>query len=230
MSRRIGTVVVGAGPAGLATSERLAAAGHDHVVLERGRIGDTWRTERWDAFRLNTPNWMNGLDDDPHGFGTAADLVARLESRAASLPVEEGVEVGAVWRRRGGGYLVAAGDDVWESDHVVAASGAMRVPYLPSVSDHVTGLGVEHLHSADYRRPADLPDGAVLVVGSGQSGAQIALDLRESGRRVPPATSLVPRGPRRYRGRDIMEWARDFGMLDQPAEEIEEQERRLPQI
>jgi putative flavoprotein involved in K+ transport len=230
MSRRIGTVVVGAGPAGLATSERLAAAGHDHVVLERGRIGHSWRTQRWDSFRLNTPNWMNGLHDDPDGFATAPEYVASLERRAAGLPIEERAEVGGVWRRRGGGYLVAAGDDVWETDHVVAASGTMRVPNLPSVCEDVTGRGVEHLHTSDYRRPGDLPDGAVLVVGSGQSGAQIALDVARSGRRVLLATSTVPRVPRRYRGRDIMEWARDFGMLDQPTAEIDPAEQMLPQI
>jgi putative flavoprotein involved in K+ transport len=230
MSRRIGTVVVGAGPAGVATSDRLAAAGHDHVVLERGRVAETWRTQRWDSFLLNTPNWMNGLEHDPHGFATAPEYIAHLEGRAAELPIEEHVEVGGVWRRRGGGYLVAAGDEVLEADNVVAASGTMRVPYLPSVCEDMTGLGVEHLHVADYRRAGDLCDGAVLVVGSGQSGAQIALDVAQAGRRVLLATSIVPRVPRRYRGRDIMEWARDFGMLDQPTEEIDDTEQMLPQI
>ena len=229
MSERVSTVVVGGGPAGLAASEHLARAGHDHVVLERGRVGDTWRTQRWDGFLLNTPGWMSGLDD-ADGFGTAADLVESLEGRAAFLPVQEGVEVGGVWRRRGGGYLVAAGDTVYECEHVVAASGAQRVPYLPSVSDAVTGLDIEHLHVADYRRPGDLPGGAVLVVGAGQSGGQIAMELLRAGRRVLLATSTVPRMPRRYRGRDVMEWGSELGTLLQPADEVAPSLRGLPQL
>ena len=230
MTARVGTVVVGAGPAGVATSHHLTCAGHDHVVLERSRVGETWRTQRWDSFLLNTPNWMGGMTDDPDGFATAGEYASWLECRAADLPIQEGVPVEGVWRRRGGGYVVAAGGEMLEADNVVAAAGAMNVPYLPSVCQDVTGLGVEHLHVADYRRPGDLPDGAVLVVGSGQSGAQIALDVQGSGRRVLLATSTVPRVPRRYRGRDIMEWARDFGMLDQPTHEIDDAEQMLPQI
>jgi putative flavoprotein involved in K+ transport len=213
--RRIETVVVGGGPAGLAVSSHLADAGREHVVLERERVGETWRTQRWDSFRLNTPGWMTGLPD-ADAFGTARDLVVALERRAASLPVREGIAVRAVWRERGGGYLVAAGDEVIRAENVVAASGAQRVPRLPAVADHVTGRGVEHLHVADYRRASDLPDGAVLVVGSGQSGAQIAEDLLAAGRRVLVSTSRVPRTPRRYRGRDVMAWWRDMGVLDDP--------------
>ena len=228
MSRRVGTVVVGAGPAGLATSHHLAAAGHDHVVLERGRVGDTWRTQRWDAFRLNTPGWMNGLDD-ADGFGTAADLVAALERRAADLPVIENVEVGAVWRQRGGGYLVAAGDEVYDADHVVAASGAQRVPHIPALAHDVPGRDVEHLHIADYRSAGELPPGAVLVIGSAQSGGQVAADLLRSGRRVLVATSRVGRVPRHHRGRDIMAWWRDMGRLDAGAETAEAHTRRAAQ-
>src|SRR3712207_4639127 len=104
MSTHVTTVVVGAGPAGLAASVRLADAGHDHVVLERGRVAETWRTQRWDSFRLNTPGWTAGLDD-AHGFATADELVDQLERRAAALPVHEGVDVTGVWRRRDGGYV-----------------------------------------------------------------------------------------------------------------------------
>jgi putative flavoprotein involved in K+ transport len=211
--RRTETVVVGGGPAGLAVSSRLAAAGREHIVFERGRVGDTWRTQRWDRFRLNTPGWMTGLPD-ADGFGTANDLVAALERRAAPLPVREGIAVRAVWRERGGGYLVSAGDRVVRAENVVAASGAQRVPRMPAVASQVSGRGIEHLHVADYRSASGLPPGAVLVVGSGQSGAQIAEDLLASGRRVLLATSHVPRAPRRHRGRDTMAWWRDMGVLD----------------
>ena len=215
MSGRVETVVVGAGPSGLAVSERLAGAGRDHVVLERGRVGDTWRTQRWDGFRLNTPGWMTGLPGDPDGFGTARDLVAALERRAAGLPVREGIAVRAVWRERGGGYLVAAGDEVIRAANVVAASGAQRVPRTPAIAASVAA-DVQQLHVAEYRNAAALADGAVLVVGSGQSGAQVAEDLLAAGRRVLVATSKVPRTPRRHRGRDITAWWQDMGILLDP--------------
>ena len=228
MTRRYGTIVVGGGPAGLATSAHLAAAGHDHIVLERGRVGDTWRTQRWDSFRLNTPGWMNGLHD-ADGFGTAADLVAALEARAAGLPVREGVAVRRVWRQRGDGYLVATDDEVLVADQVVAASGAQRVPYIPPVANSMIGRSVEHLHIADYRSADDLVPGAVLVVGSAQSGGQVADDLLRAGRRVLVATSPVGRVPRRHRGRDIMAWWRDMGRFDAPASSVDEQSRRAAQ-
>jgi putative flavoprotein involved in K+ transport len=225
---RVGTVVVGGGPAGLATSAHLAAAGLDHVVLERGRVGETWRTQRWTSFRLNTPGWMSGLAD-PDRFGTARDLVDALERRAATLPVREGVGVRGVWRRRGGGYLVATDEEVLLAENVVAASGAQRVPRIPRVADDVTAHGVEHLHVADYRDPAALPPGAVLVVGGGQSGVQIAGDLLAAGRRVYVATSPVPRVPRRYRGRDITEWWRELGRLETPSGEVSDAIRHSAQ-
>ena len=226
---RLGTVIVGAGPAGLATSARLAAAGHEHVVLEQGRVGETWRTQRWDSFRLNTPRWMNAVTGGD-GFATADEFVRALELRATGLPVVEHAPVGGVWRRRGGGYLVATDEEVYTADNVVAASGAQRLPHIPEMAFSVSGRDVEHLHPVDYRRPGDLPDGAVLVVGAAQSGGQIAEELRASGRRVLLATSMVPRMPRRYRGREIMEWGRDLGMLDQPTEEVDEMLRRLPPL
>ena len=225
-SSRIDTVVVGAGPAGIAVSERLAWAGHEHVVLERDRVGSTWRTQRWDGFLLNTPNWMTGLPGHPDAFGTAGDLLADLERRAAGLPVREGVAVRGVWRERGGGYLVAAGDQVLRCRHVVAASGAQRVPRFPAAARAMASDGIEHVHVGELRRLDALPDGGVLVVGSGQSGAQVAEELLGAGRRVVLATSRVGRAPRRHRGRDVTSWWRDMGRLDDSRDAVGEAARR----
>jgi putative flavoprotein involved in K+ transport len=221
MSSFVDTIIVGAGPAGLAAGAHLAAAGRDHVVLERGQVGETWRTQRWDAFRLNTPAWMTGLDGDPDRFGTAGDLVASLERRAAVLPVREGVAVREVRRERGGGYRVVTDEGILGCANVVAASGAQCVPRVPAVAGRVAGRRIEHLHVADYRSAAELPAGGALVVGSGQSGAQIAEDLLASGRRVLVATSRVPRAPRRHRGRDVTAWWRDMGVLDEARDAVD---------
>ena len=215
MTQRVDTVVVGAGHAGLAASAALDRRGVDHLVLERGRVGDSWRTQRWDTFRLNTPRWMSGLSGD--GFAPAPELIGALERRAAQLPVREGVEVRRVWRQRGGRYLVVTSDGVIDAAHVIAASGAQRVPRIPGVARAVSGRSIEHLHTADYRRPSDLPDGGVLVVGSAQSGVQIADDLLRAGRRVYLSTSRVGRMARTYRGRDTCEWLEAMAKYDEPA-------------
>jgi putative flavoprotein involved in K+ transport len=211
-------VVVGAGPAGLAASSRLARAGCHHVVLERGRIGSSWRTQRWNSFRLNTPQWVNVvpgdfLDGRPDSFATGGSLVAGLERFAHGLPVFEGVEVfraeksGPVWQlETSQGQLVAGA--------VVVASGFQNIPRRPAYAGALPAE-IEQLHAADYRRPEDL-SGPVLVVGGGQSGVQIAEDLLDHGHDVYLSTSRVGRLPRRHRGRDAFEWLRDTGQLDLP--------------
>ncbi|HEX6663594.1 MAG TPA: NAD(P)/FAD-dependent oxidoreductase [Gaiellaceae bacterium] len=216
-------VVVGAGPAGLAASSRLARGGCHHVVLERGRIGSTWRTQRWESFRLNTPQWGNlvpgeFLDGRPDSFATAESLVAGLERFAHGLPVFEGVEVfraeksGPVWRLdTSHGQLVAGA--------VVVASGFQNIPRRPDYADALPAE-IEQLHAADFRRPGDL-EGSVLVVGGGQSGVQIAEDLLDHGHDVYLSTSRVGRLPRRHRGRDAFEWLRDTGQLDLPTHQAE---------
>jgi putative flavoprotein involved in K+ transport len=211
-------VVVGAGPAGLAASSRLARAGCHHVVLERGRIGSSWRTQRWNSFRLNTPQWLNlvpgeFLDGRPDSFATAGSFVAGLERFAHGLPVFERVEVfraeksGPVWQlETSQGQLVAGA--------VVVASGFQNIPRRPAYAGALPAE-IEQLHAADYRRPEDL-SGPVLVVGGGQSGVQIAEDLLDHGHDVYLSTSRVGRLPRRHRGRDAFEWLRDTGQLDLP--------------
>src|SRR4051812_38754784 len=137
MSTNLDTVVVGGGFAGLAVSAALADHGIEHVVLERDRVGESWRSQRWDSFRLNSVRSMSGLRGG--GFAPASELVADLERRAASLPVREGVDVRRVWRTRAERYLVSTSDGTVDARHVIAASGAQRVPRVPGVAAHVCG-------------------------------------------------------------------------------------------
>ena len=224
-------VIIGAGHAGLAASQRLAAAGVDHVVLERGRIGETWRSQRWDTFALNTPSWANRLpgdtDDDvlspADAFHSATVFADRLAAYAArwGLPVHERTAVHAV-SPCPDGFEVGIGGPGGErlgAHSVVVASGIQNVPRLPQIAGELPGW-VTQLHSLAYRDPASLPAGAVLVVGGGQTGGQIVEDLLGAGRRVYMAPSNVPRMPRRYRGRDIFEWLTTIGFWDVRPEQL----------
>jgi putative flavoprotein involved in K+ transport len=233
MVRTVDTVVVGAGHAGLATSYALRRRAVDHVVLERGRIGETWLSKRWDAFRLNTPGWMNRLygmpePADPHAFPTAAEFVASLERyvREHSLPVETGVEIAAA-ERSPAGWLVRTADRTLVARNLVAASGGLNTPKVPAVAAAVRGT--EQLHVADYRRPEALPPGAVLVVGGAQSGAQVTEDLLEHGRRTFLATSAVGRNPRVYRAHDRAWWAVQMGQFDERVEHVPAEKRAAAQ-
>jgi putative flavoprotein involved in K+ transport len=222
--QNVGVAVVGAGPAGLATSSELARAGHSHVVLERERVGWSWRAQRWESFRLNTPTWANRvtgklLHAPPDSFATARQLTDALERLARRLPVLERTEVfaaqhtGETWRLdTSRGRLCA--------EAVVVASGFQNVPRVPAYARDLPAA-VRQLHVADYRRPDDVGEG-VLVVGGGQSGLQIAEDLLSAGKRVFVATSRVGRMPRRFAGRDAFAWMRDIGDLDLPRLEADE--------
>jgi putative flavoprotein involved in K+ transport len=218
----VGVAVVGAGPAGLAASSRLAGSGCSHVVLERGRIGWSWRSQRWDSFRLNTPRWANRvpgrhLEGEPGSFASAPMLVAALERFAEELPVVERAEVFSA-RRTGRGWRLDTSYGALTAGAVVVASGFQNVPRRPAYAEALPAE-IQQLHVADYRRPGEVED--VLVVGGGQSGVQIADDLLEAGKRVYLSTSRVGRLPRRYRGRDASEWMRESGQLDLPAEQAD---------
>ncbi len=228
MGGALDSVVVGAGQSGLAASHELARRGIDHVVLERGVVGNTWRTQRWDSFRLNTPNRMTvlpGLEfgGDPDAFAGPGDLASWFENyvRGFGLPVSTGVTVTSI--EASGPRFVVRTDDpsrpVVETRSVVLASGPLQKARIPAVGANVPAEVVQ-VTAGEYRNPAGLPDGAVLVVGSAQSGCQIAEDLLEGGRRVHLCVSSVGRSPRRYRDRDITGWLGELGFLDMREEDL----------
>jgi putative flavoprotein involved in K+ transport len=187
---RVDTIVIGAGQAGLSTSYHLTQLDREHIVLERGAIADTWRTRRWDGFYLNTPKFTQQLPGheyggpEPDAFSSLNETISYFDEYAAmiSAPVRRDTEVTAL-RVDGDGLHVETGGDVLQAANVVVATGAYQrlthTPLTRSVPDDVL-----QLHASEYRRPGDLPDGAVLVVGSGQSGCQIADELRETGRTI----------------------------------------------
>ncbi|VVD77356.1 MSMEG_0569 family flavin-dependent oxidoreductase [Pandoraea terrigena] len=218
-------VIVGGGQAGLSMSYYLKARGIDHVVLEKHTVTHTWREQRWDAFCLVTPNWQCALPgypyqgDDPHGFMKKDEIIAYLDGfiRHVDAPVREGVAVSRISKRAQGGYLVQTSDGAFNADQVVVASGGYHTPIVPRLAERLPASIVQ-VQSADYRSASALPAGAVLVVGSGQSGAQIAEDLHLAGRTVYLAVGEAPRCARFYRGRDVVDWLADMKYYDMPVE------------
>ncbi|MDT0349976.1 NAD(P)-binding domain-containing protein [Pseudonocardia charpentierae] len=212
-------VVVGAGHCGLAVSRCLAARSVDHVVLERGEVAASWRTQRWDSLRLLTPNWMTRLPGfaysgaDPDGYLGTPEVVRFLEDYAvaSAAPVRSGVTVTSI-RPGGDGYLVRTDRGTWTAATVVVATGAAAVPAVPAVP---VPAAIATVSAADYRNPDTLPPGGVLVVGASASGVQIADELRCSGRPVTLAVGEHVRMPRTYRGRDILWWLDAAGVLDE---------------
>ena len=232
------TVVVGAGHCGLAMSRRLADRSIDHVVVERGEVAHSWRTQRWDSLRLLTPNWMTRLPSysyggsDPDGYLTAAEvveLIARYAKESAA-PVRANTTVTSI-RRDDDGYLVQTDQDVWRAKSVVLAQGANTVANVPELAAGVPA-GITALTSAEYRNADRLPDGGVLVVGASASGVQIASELHRSGRPVTLAVGEHVRMPRTYRGRDILWWMDATGMLDERYDQIPDlvRARNLPSM
>lgn len=212
MSTHPDVVVIGGGQAGLAVSHQLTARGVEHVVLERGRVAQTWR-DRWDSFCLVTPNWTVQLPggayagDDPDGFMPRDDIVAHLTAYAASFaaPVREGVDVTSLHRDGDGGFVLDTSDGQMRARTVIVCSGAYQRPHRPANADTLP-QGLLQIDAEQYRNPSALPDGKVLVVGSGQTGVQLAEELYESGRDVFLACGRAPWGPRRLEGRDIVRW------------------------
>lgn len=222
-------VVVGAGQAGLAVSWHLRRSGVEHVVLEQGTVGDTWTTQRWRSFRLNTPAWASLLpgdvepDGDPGAFHTGEAWARYLTAYATrhALPIEERSPVTRLEPRAGGWTVSVGGADprVIRARSVVVASGMQRKPRLPASAAGVPE-GILSIHAADYRSPDALPPGGVLIVGGAQSGCQIAEDILDAGRDVWLAASAAPRVPRRYRGRDIFEWLLESGFFEQSLSDL----------
>jgi putative flavoprotein involved in K+ transport len=224
--------VVGAGQAGLATSRELTKAGVDHVVLERGRVAQTWRG-RWDSFCLVTPNWFVRLPDghydgpDPDGYMPRDEIVAWFERYAAAggAPVREGVDVQSV-ESSGDGFVLGTSDGPLDAKAVVLATGAYQRPHRPAAADTLP----PELFTIDvegYRNEAALPPGRVLVVGSGQSGCQIAEELHLAGRDVVLACGRAPWTLRRWGGRDFTWWADETGFLDATVESLPDPAARL---
>ena len=211
----IDCAVVGAGPAGLAASLALGGGAIDHVVLERHRVAATWRDQRWDSFRLNTAGWMNAMlgGQARHAYATGREVAQRLGQLAAGGPVREGVRVTRL-APTGGGWAMATDDGEVRARTVVVATGDQNLPRVPALARRLPDR-VAQLHAADYRNPGRLPPGGVLVVGSAQSGCQIAEDLLAGGRRVVLATSPVGRVPFRHRGRETVDWLVEAGFMDQ---------------
>jgi putative flavoprotein involved in K+ transport len=225
--RRVHTVVIGAGQAGLGMSRCLDRRGVDHVVLERGRVGERWRSERWDSLRLLTPNWMSRLPGgwsyrggDPDGFMAMPEVVRYLDdyARLSDTPVETGVEVLSVGRIPAG-YRVATSRGAWEARAVVVATGHCGFPAVPAMARHLPA-GIRQVTPSDYRNPAALPEGGVLVVGASATGVQLAEEIHRSGRPVALSAGRHTRLPRVYSGRDIMWWLDRIGALDEAAEQV----------
>lgn len=208
---RTEVLVVGAGQAGVAMSEHLGAAGVPHLVLEKGRIAERWRSRRWDSLVANGPAWHDRFPNlefscDPDGFAGKEEVAAYMETyaRQNGSPIRTGVEVTALTRLEGRqGFHVDTTDGPVEADYVVAATGPFQKPLIPPL---VPEGAIAQLHSADYHNPGDLPEGGVLVVGAGSSGVQIAAELAASGRKVVLSVGPHGRPPRAYRGRDYCWW------------------------
>ena len=233
MSTKIPVVIVGGGQAGLAVSWYLKRDGIAHVVLERDTLMHTWADARWDTFCLVTPNFQCRLPGyaydgaDPEGFMVRKEILEWLAGYVASFdpPVREHTAVTSV-RAVDGGFDVRTTGESYLAERVVVATGGYHTPQIPRIGERLPS-SVAQVHSSAYRNPESLPDGPVLVVGTGQSGAQIAEDLHLAGRQVHLAVGRAPRFARRYRGRDVIAWLEDTGHYDKPVTDKPVEERTL---
>jgi len=229
-------IVIGAGHAGLAMSRRLTERSIDHVVLERGEVANSWRTQRWPSLRLLTPNWQTRLPghdyagDDPDGYMPAADVAATLTAyaRVVGAPVRTATTVHAV-RAGPVGFEIQAGDDLLRAQAVVLAAGGCIRSAIPAVASALPSQ-VTTMTPLDYRDPGQLPDGGVLVVGASATGVQLAGEIHRSGRPVTLAVGEHVRLPRSYRGRDIFWWLEATGLLAERYDQIDDltRARHLP--
>ncbi len=226
LPRETDVLIVGGGQAGLSLSWHLVQSGTDHVVVERDAVAHEWRSSRWDTFCLVTPNWQCALPgypyagDDPDGFMVKDEIIAYLEGYAASFtaPVVDGVAVTSLRPCSRGRFDVTTTAGDVSAGSVVVATGGYHEPIIPTYASRLPGELVQ-LHSSSYRNPSQLPPGDVLVVGTGQSGAQIAEDLHLAGRHVHLSVGTAPRCARFHRGRDVVTWLADMGTYDLPLTE-----------
>jgi len=234
-AERIGTLVIGGGQAGLAMSHHLKQRALPHLVLERGRIGERWRSERWDGLKFQFPNWSVRLPDfpfphdDPDGFADLSSIVEFIDAYAAFVapPIRCGVNVTRLSGDGANGFIAETAGGAIAADSVVVATGPYQRPILPDLLRDAPELF--QIHAANYANPEQLPDGAVLVVGAGASGAQIAEELHRAGRKVFLSVGRHNRLPRRYRGRDLIHWLADM-RLDQTPVERRGEMKLLPVI
>ncbi len=214
------TAVIGGGQAGLSASHYLKKHGIDHVVFEKKTVAHKWKNERWDAFCLVTPNWQCQLPDhpydgdDPHGFMVKDEIIGYVDRfvKKVNAPVLEGTSVTSL-EKIGGLFKIETSAGSITADSVIIATSLYSAPAIPRAAERLPD-DILQIHTADYRNPSLLPDGAVVVVGSGQSGCQIAEDLHLAGRKVHMVTGNAPRCARFYRGRDVVDWLADVGQYD----------------
>jgi len=233
MKGNVDVAVIGGGQAGLATSWYLRQANVDHVVLEAGRVAETWRSRRWDSFCLVTPNWTVQLPGaayagaEPDGFMPLAELIDHFEAWAGSFdaPVEEGCAVTAL-ESDGSGFLISSQSTDLRARTVVVATGAYQRAFLPA-SASALPRDVVQLFAEEYTNPGALPPGAVLIVGSGQTGCQLAEEIHQSGRRVFLACGRCVWVPRRLQGRDILYWMIESGFMDRTPDKLPSPMARL---
>ena len=225
-------IIIGGGHAGLSMSYCLKERGIDHLIFERDRVGQSWRSKRWDTFCLVTPNWQCQLPgfpysgSDPDGFMKKDEVITYIEAYANSFqpPILEGVNVTRLGRDEIGRFLITTSLGEYLADHVVVATGGYQVPYVPRMAERFPAT-VSQILSSDYKNPESIAPGEVLVVGSGQSGCQIAEDLHIAGRRVHLCVGGAPRTSRRYRGKDVVAWLHEMGYYDKPIHEHPLKER-----
>ncbi len=233
MEKHYSVVIVGGGQAGLSMSYRLKERGFDHIVFEKNRIGYSWRSKRWDSFCLVTPNWQCKLpgyhypENDTHGFMPKDKIVKYIEDYAQSFgpPLKEGVEVLRVRRNHAQSvFEVTTSIGDCTADQVVIASGSYHLPKVPRIAARLPE-DIVQLHSSEYKNPQSLPEQGVLVVGTGQSGCQIAEDLHLAGKKVHLCVGGAPRSPRLYRGKDVVDWLDRMGYYDLSIDEHPQKEK-----
>jgi len=232
---RVETLVIGGGQAGLVMSHRLKQRGLSHLVLERHRIAERWRSERWDGLKFQFPNWSVRLPEfsfphtEPDAFASTSAIVDFIDAYAAFVapPIRCGAEATRLRRRDGGsGFIVETTDGSIEAENVVVATGPYQRPLMPGL---LRDEDIFQVHASRYKNPEQLPPGAVLVAGAGASGAQIAEELHRAGRRVFLSVGRHTRLPRRYRGRDLIWWLSELG-IDRTTTEQRGPSRLLPVI